>query len=653
MHGLQGSAGTGKATALRTIREGAERQGYAVEGLAPTSKAANELRDAGLNAGTLQRFLKQGGRERSAGDPASRHLYMLDESSLASTRQMRDFLNKIGPQDRVLVIGDLRQHQGVDAGKPFEQMQDAGMRTSRLETIVRQRDPSLLAAVEKLSRNQTAEGISMLKDQGRVRQIVDREERIGAIAKDYAAKPEGTIIVSPDNASRRELNKAVRIELQRSCAVSYDNQHLFTLIPRSDLAGADRQWAAKYLKGDVLHYTAGSKDLGLKRGSYANVTAVDQDANRVTVHREDGREVTYDPKRLQGVSAYQEIGRDFARGDRIQFTAPVKDLGVANHDLATIVRLHGDTVTAKLDSKDGKGREVSFDARKMRHFDHGYAMTSHSSQGVTADRVLVNMDTRAHPEIINPRFAYVSVSRASQEARLYTNDAEALGQKLSHDASNTSAIDFSSKQPSTHIEQKSKETNMPTIKMDRDEYLSKDFAEKASRAGLSPELTYKLSDDFANDLANLRGPRISSKEAASLVEKMNHFQQTEAARERIYTPAEHERHYAPLNRELHADDARQFAWRVEPVPCRPISTKARTGTSISTGRAGSSSTSERTQSLRRSRSIVPWAWAIIMPPRTFKLRKPRSSFVWIRAAGSAYNLLVFNRAPRSRKPFTM
>ena len=86
--------------------------------------------------------------------------------------------DKIGPQDRVLVIGDTRQHQGVDAGKPFEQMQDAGMRTSLLETIVRQKDPALLAAVEKLSRNETADGVSMLKDQGRVRQIVDREERI-------------------------------------------------------------------------------------------------------------------------------------------------------------------------------------------------------------------------------------------------------------------------------------------------------------------------------------------------------------------------------------------------------------------------------------------------------------------------------------------
>ena len=139
---------------------------------------------------------------------------------------MRDFLDKMGPQDRALVIGDSRQHQGVEAGKPFEQMQDAGMRTTQLDKIVRQRDPELLAAVEKLSRSETAAGITMLQQQGRVTEIPDRETRIAAIAMDFAAKPENTIIVSPDNASRREINRAVRVELQNTGQVSRDNQFL-------------------------------------------------------------------------------------------------------------------------------------------------------------------------------------------------------------------------------------------------------------------------------------------------------------------------------------------------------------------------------------------------------------------------------------------
>ena len=464
-----------------------------------------------MSADTLQGFLARG--STGPADPASPHLYMLDESSLASTRQMRDFLNKIGPQDRVLVIGDTRQHQGVDAGKPFEQMQDAGMRTAQLDRIVRQKDPALLAAVEKLSKNDTAEGVAMLQKQGRVTEVVDREARITAIAKDYAAKPECTIIVSPDNASRREINKAVRTELQASGAVSMDSHFLPTLIPRNELTGADRQWAARYHEGDVLHYSTGSKELGIQRRSYATVASVDPENNRLTVKRQDGQEVTYDPKRLQGVSAYGEIGRDFAKGDRIQFTAPSRELGVANRDLATVAKIHEGTVTARLDGQD---KTVNFRVQDMRHFDHGYAVTSHSSQGVTAERVLVNMDTRSHPELINTRFAYVSVSRASQDAHIYTNDAAALGARLSHDASKSSAIDFR-QQNGTH-------TTDATTQQTRKEKTMDNDAQQSIRT----EATTK-----------------------------------EVAKERIYTPAEHERHYAPLNDALHPQDAQQFGWKAE------------------------------------------------------------------------------------------
>jgi ATP-dependent exoDNAse (exonuclease V) alpha subunit len=193
VQGLQGSAGSGKTSTLAAIRQGAEQSGYAVEGFAPTSRAAHQLREAGITADTLQGFLA---RARNTNDPTQRHLYMVDESSLASTEQMRDFLRKIAASDKVLLIGDVRQHQGVDAGKPFEQLQESGMRRAVLDRIVRQQDPGLLKAVEHLSKNDTATGVRMLQEQGRVVEIPDAEERIAAIAKVYSAQPENTISCS-------------------------------------------------------------------------------------------------------------------------------------------------------------------------------------------------------------------------------------------------------------------------------------------------------------------------------------------------------------------------------------------------------------------------------------------------------------------------
>ncbi len=478
IHGLQGLAGSGKTTTLEVIREGAERNGYAVEGFAPTSRAAGQLRDAGIQADTLQGFLARGGVERSAGDPNARHLYMLDESSLASTRQMQSFLEKIGPQDRVLLVGDTRQHQGVDAGKPFEQMQEAGMRTSQLDQIVRQKDPELLRAVEHLSRNETAIGIQLLQQQGRIAEIPDQQQRIEAIAKDYVARPENTLVVSSDNASRRDINDAIRAELQGSGALSNDNHPMTVLTQRSELTSADRNWAALYQAADVLYYTRGSKELGLERGTYATVVSTDPKANQLTVEREDGQQVTYDPKRLHGIAAYREIARDFAEGDRLQFTVSKPDMEIRNRDLGTVERIDGTNMTVRMDGD--KARSLTFDTAEMRHFDHGYAVTSHSSQGLTTDRVLVNMDTTAHPELINTRFAYVSVSRASEDARIYTNNATTLAERLSTDISKASAVEVARPNSETQAHQpQSKEQTMTNTKELTPEEQRRQFQQEA------------------------------------------------------------------------------------------------------------------------------------------------------------------------------
>ena len=123
----------------------------------------------------------------------------------------------------MLLIGDIRQHQGVEAGRPFEQLQQAGMQTAKLAAIVRQKDPTLKSAVEQLAARQTAAALDLMHQQGRVREIPDREDRIGAVARSDAESPANILIVSPDNVSRRELNCAVREQLKGQGGVAPDD----------------------------------------------------------------------------------------------------------------------------------------------------------------------------------------------------------------------------------------------------------------------------------------------------------------------------------------------------------------------------------------------------------------------------------------------
>jgi ATP-dependent exoDNAse (exonuclease V) alpha subunit len=271
IRGIQGFAGSGKTTTLTVIRNAAEQQGYQVEGFAPTSRAARQLNEAAIEAGTLQGFLAR----TADPDVAERkHFYLVDESSLASTNQMREFLTRLGPHDRVLLIGDTRQHQGVEAGRPFEQLQEAGMRKAELDEIVRQQDPALKSAVELLAKGQVSAALDALQEQGRVREIPNGEERVRAIAKSYVESPANTLIVSPDNASRHELNIAVRQELKATGAVAREDHSFRVLVQRQDMTGSERSWASHYEIADVVRYTRGSQAIGIEAGAYALVVAI-------------------------------------------------------------------------------------------------------------------------------------------------------------------------------------------------------------------------------------------------------------------------------------------------------------------------------------------------------------------------------------------
>jgi conjugative relaxase-like TrwC/TraI family protein len=437
---LEGTAGAGKTTALAAVRDAAEREGYQVEGFAPTSRAAHKLAESGIESHTLQHHLARGEQESAPVD--QKRLYVLDESSLASTKQMYTFLERLGPDDRVLLVGDVRQHEAVDAGRPYHQLQEAGIRTAHLDEIVRQRDPELKAVVEQLSRGDVQRAVEHLDHQGRVHEIGPREERVAAIANEYVKDPDATLVVSPDNQSRQDLNDVIHRAMQREGHVDRDEHRTPVLVPRQEITGADRQWAERYEQGDVVRYSRGSKALGIEAGDYARVERVDAKANQVTVRTDDDRTLSYDPRRLQGVTLYREGERAFAAGDRVQMTAPDRERGVPNRELGTIDRIdnHGRT-EIRWDS----GRTSSFEAGERRHVDYGYAVTSHSSQGQTAGRVLVHVETaRASEKLVNQRLAYVAVSRGQYDARIYTDDRVKLARALNRDVSHRSAIEHKS-----------------------------------------------------------------------------------------------------------------------------------------------------------------------------------------------------------------
>lgn len=431
---LNGLAGTGKTTLLEAVRKSAEESGYTLQGLTPTSRSSQKLAESGIETETIQRFLK-----RDAKTPDGRKiLYVLDESSMVSTKQMHALFARMGEQSRALLVGDTRQHESVEAGRPYAMLQEAGMRTAHLNEIVRQKDPELRKSVEHFAEGRILAGLGRMAEQERIREIADKSERFDAIAREYLKSAANTLVVSPDNASRAEINERIHQMLRSSANNQGEDCAVTVLSQRQNMTTADRMWAQNYNVGDMIRFSKSNQNHGFHAGECVQVASIDAQNNQLTVKRQNGTETSYCPKLLYGVGVFERQEKHFAPGDRLQLTLPYYPEKLANRQLGTVQEIDAEgNLRLQMDS----GKEVAFNVRQHPHLDYGYAVTSHSSQCETVDRVLVHIDSDlACKGLINTRMAYVSVSRARHDAIIFTNEQASLGQELSRDISHLSAL---------------------------------------------------------------------------------------------------------------------------------------------------------------------------------------------------------------------
>jgi hypothetical protein len=169
------------------------------------------------------------------------------------------------------------------------------VRHNRQEQALNIEGSSSQPAWSHLSRGEVDRAVEALDRQSRIHEIPRREDRLHAIAQEYVRDPNGTLVVSPDNRSRQDMNEVIHRSMQREGHVDREEHRVRVLVPRQEITGTDRQWAERYELGDMVRYSKGSKTFGLNAGDYARVEEVDAKENRIAVSTDDGRGVTYDP----------------------------------------------------------------------------------------------------------------------------------------------------------------------------------------------------------------------------------------------------------------------------------------------------------------------------------------------------------------------
>lgn len=94
-----------------------------------------------------------------------------------------------------------------------------------------------------------------------------------------------------------------------------------------------------------------------------------------------------------------------------------------------------------IEVKFDNGRKLAMALSEARKVDLGYCSTSHSSQGATVHKVVTNIDSTRHAELVNLRQFYVSSSRSEFELRIYTDSVPGMRRAVARSQEKELALD--------------------------------------------------------------------------------------------------------------------------------------------------------------------------------------------------------------------
>lgn len=421
---IRGVAGAGKTTLLRELdghlTEAKQKMLY----LAPAASAVKVLQSEGFTkATTVSEYLAKT-QTRAMPTEWKGAVVVVDEAGLASNQQGAALLGLAEKErQRIVFVGDSRQHSGVEAGDFLRVLEThSKLATCELKDIRRQTGADYNQAVRLLASGQAAAGMERLDGMGWIKEgqanylkdAADEYLRLSAAAKGK----ESVLCVAPTWAENHVLTGHVRAGLHAAGKLG-ESQRVAVLDPLGWTV-QQRRVADNYRPGQMVTFNRDVKG-SFRKGPSLAVERIEAGK----VHLAGGKTLDLGKAVFFDVARAREI--DLAAGDKILLRANDKKAGLINGDVFTVQSIGKD---GTIQTREGKMLPASY-----RQLTHGYVVTSHKSQGRTADHVVVaaaRLDSKA---------TYVACSRGRQSCTVFTPEKESLFAGLPRSADRQAALD--------------------------------------------------------------------------------------------------------------------------------------------------------------------------------------------------------------------
>ncbi len=441
--GIQGVAGTGKTTLLRTLNREARAAGYTLLGLSNSTAARQRLQlgsqdlsaeepclKTGIESLTTRKFLMIAEKLLKKDEALARLEYggnrmlILDEASFTSTRELFALINVVQKLDiRLVMLGDYAQLNSVEAGRIFYLLLGSSMQSIALTENVRFASPKALQTMQLIYKGQLGDALQNLG--ASLVEIPDEKKRFDYIAKSYLEKPleerADTLVIMPRNEDRRVVNQRIHDGLKEQGYLKGVDFETTILVPVKT-TDVEKQEIYGFEKNQWIRFNQKGINIDIKSGEYCKVISKNYSDRTLLLERINGEKLYWSPERHThqdrgALEVYELEKLSIMSNEKIRWLKNDEKRGIRNGETALVLSIHDNKMQVAL--MDGTEQTLDLSLQENQHWDCAYAATAHVAQGdnkpdTIAHGIGGSEDAAQYPKITSTESFLVSVTRGDR-----------------------------------------------------------------------------------------------------------------------------------------------------------------------------------------------------------------------------------------------